>query len=170
MRYAASDGLSHVVPRAAAAFRRAWTNHVTPVLSAVLLQSRLAAKAKTQGSVGLHASVHTPSFASAFPRPEQQLRTASIFVQRWSVALATTLHQALAVQQMHAWAEIATPSLARRANLTIGALYPRHRGALFHACCTRHVKLTSRNFLPDERRFALRLNHSVVRLYHPVKF
>ena len=36
--------------------------------------------------------------------------------------------------------------------------------------CTKHVKTTSRNFLPDERRFALRVNQTVVKLYHPVKF
>ena len=72
--------------------------------------------------------------------------------------------------QMHAWAEIAAPSLCRRANLTIGSLRAVHRGALFHACCTRHVKTTSRNFLPDEEKFLLRVNQSEVRLYHPVKF
>ena len=71
---------------------------------------------------------------------------------------------------MHAWAEIAAPSLCRLHNLSIGALHVRHRGALFHACCTRHVKTTSHNFLPDERRFALRINQSEVRLFHPVKF
>jgi len=71
---------------------------------------------------------------------------------------------------MHAWAEIAIPSFCLWANLTISALRAQHRGALFHACCTKHVKTTSRNFLPDEHRFALRLNHSITRLYHPVKF
>lgn len=102
--------------------------------------------------------------------PELSLRTASIFVQRWSARLAAELREATQRRHMHAWAEIATPSLCRRANLTIGALHAAHRGALFHACCTKHVKTTSRNFLPDERRFLMRTNASVVKLYHPVKF
>ena len=133
-------------------------------------ESRFVLKAKNQGSTGFHASVHTPAFAAAFPRPAEQLRTASIFVQRWSAALAAALEEATHVRQMHAWAEIATPSLCRRAHLSIGSLRAPHRGALFHACCTKHVKTTSRNFLPDERRFALRVDQSVVKLYHPVKF
>ena len=128
-------------------------------------------KVKTQGSTGLHAAVHTPAFAAAFPRPELTLRTASIFVQRWSSRLAHVLETSMGpASRMHAWAEIATPSLCRRHNLSIQSLRARHRGALFHACCTRHVKTTSRNFLPDEARFALRVNQSVVKLYHPVKF
>ena len=98
------------------------------------------------------------------------LLTSSIFVQRWSWRLARTLEHAMGDLGMHAWAEIAAPSLCRLHNLSIGSLRTRHRGALFHACCTRHVKTTSRNFLPDEKRFEMRTNGSEVRLYHPVKF
>ena len=132
-------------------------------------ESRFVLKLRNQGSVGFHASVHTPAFARAFPRPVESIRTASIFVQRWSRRLASVLEGATS-RRMHAWAEIATPSLCREANLSIGSLHATHRGALFHACCTKHVKTTSRNFLPDERRFAMRVNQSAVKLYHPVKF
>lgn len=133
-------------------------------------ESRFVLKARNQGSTGFHAAVRTPAFARAFPRPAVQLRTASIFVQRWSAALANVLEESTRGHSMHAWAEIATPSLCRRANLTIAHLFARHRGALFHACCTKHVKTTSHNFLPDEARFVKRVNQSVVKLYHPVKF
>lgn len=149
----------------------AYEHNETDLITALPLnESRLATKIRTQGSAGLHASVHTAAFAHAFPRPEATLRTASIFVQRWSWRLARTLEVAMGRAGMHAWAEVATPSLCRLHNLTIGSLRPRHRGALFHACCTRHVKMTSKNFLPDERRFVLRTNGSEVRLFHPVKF
>jgi hypothetical protein len=73
-----------------------------------------------------------------------------VFVQRWSWRLTAALQTSMGTRHMHAWAEIATPSITRLHNLTIGALHAHHRGALFHACCTRHVKITSRNFLPDE--------------------
>jgi hypothetical protein len=133
-------------------------------------ETKFAVKARNQGSVGFHGVVQSPAFALAFPKPEVSLRTAPIFVMRWSNRLVGVLAHATKMLAMHAWAEIAAPSLCRRANLSIGALRLAHRGALFHACCTKHVKTTSRNFLPDERRFALRVNMSVAKLYHPVKF
>ena len=149
----------------------AYDNDPSDLLTALPLnETKFAAKIKSQGSTGLHAAVKTPAFASAFPNPGDTLRTASIFVQRWSWRLAAVLEQAMLREHMHAWAEIAAPSLCKLHNLSIGHLDLQHRGALFHACCTKHVKTTSRNFLPDERKFLLRTNQSVVRLYHPVKF
>jgi len=133
-------------------------------------ETKFAAKIRVQGSPGLHASIHTPAFADAFSPPGTSLRTASIFVQRWSPRFAAMLDDSMRNHGMHAWAEIATPSLCRRANMSITPLQPSHRGALFHACCTKHVKTTSRNFLPDEHKFAIRVNQSVAKLYHPVKF
>ena len=130
-------------------------------------ETKFAVKVKVQGSAGLHAAVQTPSFTAAFRDPTR-MRTASVFVQRWSAALAAALEEATLRRSMHGWAEIATPSLCRLNNLTIGTLRAAHRGALFHACCTTHVKRTSRNFLPDEAKFVLRTDQKALKLYHPV--
>lgn len=132
-------------------------------------ESRFVQKQARQGSTGLHSKVASPEWLAAFPDPSAQLRTAPMFVQRWSARLADVI-AAAADASRHAWAEIMPPSLARAANLTTSSLRAEHRGALFHACCTRHVKVTSQNFLPDERKFVLRTNQSEVRLFHPVKF
>jgi hypothetical protein len=133
-------------------------------------ETKFVVKKRNQGSVGFHASVHTPAFARAFPNAEKTIRTSPIFVMRWSRQLFDVMHQAIGELGMHAWAEIATPSLCRWANLSLTSLHSAHRGALFHACCTKHVKTTSHNFLPDERRFAIRVNQSAAKFYHPVKF
>lgn len=144
----------------------------TPHLHSSRSLLQFAQKILNQGTAGFHAAVQTSSFATAFPRAQQNvdLRVAPVFVQRWSRRLIEELREATKGRRMHAWAEIATPSLCRRANLSISSLHARHRGALFHACCTKHVKTTSRNFLPDERRFAFRVNQNVTKLFHPVKF
>jgi len=158
-------------PSAIATMLAAYNDVKSDLITALPINnSRFILKSKHQGSTGLHAAVHTPAFAAAFTRPVEELRTASIFVQRWSPRLMVTLEEAMHQRSMHAWAEIAVPSLCRRAGLQMSTLRAEHRGALFHACCTKHVKTTSHNFLPDESKFNLRIDQSAVKLFHPVKF
>lgn len=162
--------LACLLPSAPAALRLTVQDHTDLITALPINESRFVVKQRNQGSTGLHAAIRTSAFAAAFPDPAAQLRTASIFVQRWSVRLAKVLDDALRRRSMHAWAEIATPSLCRLANLSMSSMRAAHRGALFHACCTKHVKTTSFNFLGDERKFEKRADHKHTKLYHPVKF
>lgn len=165
----AASAPEHLAGRLLAAYSQNLADLITAM---PINETKFAQKILNQGSAGFHAAVQSPAFAAAFPKETHMwsLRVAPLFVQRWSHRLVRTLRKATKTHLMHAWFEIATPTLCRRANLTMSNVQAAHRGSLFHACCTKHVKKTSQNFLPDERRFNYRIPQNVTKLYHPVKF